>query len=45
MVIQQLPDGLRDAVCVFYLVLRALDTVEVGIYCLQFHLGCHCDSR
>ncbi|PRW60803.1 Squalene synthase isoform A [Chlorella sorokiniana] len=27
-VIQQLPDGLRDAVCVFYLVLRALDTVE-----------------
>lgn len=29
-VIQQLPDGLRDAVCVFYLVLRALDTVEVS---------------
>lgn len=28
MVIQQLPVGLRDAVCVFYLVLRALDTVE-----------------
>lgn len=28
MVIQQLPEGLRDAVCVFYLVLRALDTVE-----------------
>ena len=27
-VIQQLPEGLRDAVCVFYLVLRALDTVE-----------------
>lgn len=27
-VIQQLPHGLRDAVCVFYLVLRALDTVE-----------------
>jgi farnesyl-diphosphate farnesyltransferase len=27
-VIQQLPDRLRDAVCVFYLVLRALDTVE-----------------
>ncbi|KAI3429253.1 hypothetical protein D9Q98_005350 [Chlorella vulgaris] len=27
-VIQQLPAGLRDAVCVFYLVLRALDTVE-----------------
>ena len=26
--IQQLPEGLRDAVCVFYLVLRALDTVE-----------------
>ena len=28
MVIQQLPEELRDAVCVFYLVLRALDTVE-----------------
>ena len=27
-VIQQLPESLRDAVCVFYLVLRALDTVE-----------------
>lgn len=27
-VIQQLPEGLRDPVCVFYLVLRALDTVE-----------------
>jgi farnesyl-diphosphate farnesyltransferase len=27
-VIQQLPGELRDAVCVFYLVLRALDTVE-----------------
>ncbi len=27
-VIQQLPEELRDAVCVFYLVLRALDTVE-----------------
>ncbi len=27
-VIQQLPLELRDAVCVFYLVLRALDTVE-----------------
>lgn len=27
-VIQQLPERLRDAVCVFYLVLRALDTVE-----------------
>ena len=27
-VIQQLPQCLRDAVCVFYLVLRALDTVE-----------------
>ena len=27
-VIQQLPPQLRDAVCVFYLVLRALDTVE-----------------
>lgn len=27
-VIQQLPAQLRDAVCVFYLVLRALDTVE-----------------
>lgn len=26
--IQQLPEGLRDPVCVFYLVLRALDTVE-----------------
>lgn len=28
MVIQQLPEDLKDAVCVFYLVLRALDTVE-----------------
>lgn len=28
MVIQQLPDDLKDAICVFYLVLRALDTVE-----------------
>lgn len=28
MVIQQLPNPLRDAVCVFYLVLRGLDTVE-----------------
>eukprot|EP01027_Heterolobosea_sp_BB2_P014231 GEZU01020462.1.p1 GENE.GEZU01020462.1~~GEZU01020462.1.p1 ORF type:complete len:425 (+),score=189.52 GEZU01020462.1:558-1832(+) len=28
MVIQELPEELRDAVCVFYLVLRALDTVE-----------------
>ena len=27
-VIQQLPDELKDAVCVFYLVLRALDTIE-----------------
>lgn len=27
-VIQQLPEELRDAVCIFYLVLRALDTVE-----------------
>jgi len=27
-VIQQLPEDLRDSVCVFYLVLRALDTVE-----------------
>lgn len=27
-VIQQLPVRLRDAICVFYLVLRALDTVE-----------------
>ncbi|GMH39565.1 hypothetical protein BSKO_07463 [Bryopsis sp. KO-2023] len=27
-VIQQLPSSLRDAVCVFYLVLRGLDTVE-----------------
>lgn len=27
-VIQQLPKELRDAICVFYLVLRALDTVE-----------------
>jgi farnesyl-diphosphate farnesyltransferase len=27
-VIQQLPQPLRDAVCVFYLVLRGLDTVE-----------------
>ncbi len=28
MVIQQLPNPLRDAICVFYLVLRGLDTVE-----------------
>jgi farnesyl-diphosphate farnesyltransferase len=27
-VIQELPNPLRDAICVFYLVLRALDTVE-----------------
>lgn len=27
-VIQQLPENLKDAVCVFYLVLRALDTIE-----------------
>ena len=27
-VIQQLPQELQDAVCIFYLVLRALDTVE-----------------
>ncbi len=27
-VIQQLPNPLRDAVCLFYLILRALDTVE-----------------
>lgn len=27
-VIQQLPNELKDAVCVFYLVLRALDTIE-----------------
>ena len=27
-VIQQLPERLRDAICIFYLVLRALDTVE-----------------
>ncbi|VAW27552.1 Squalene synthase [hydrothermal vent metagenome] len=27
-VIQQLPEDLKDAVCVFYLVLRALDTIE-----------------
>lgn len=27
-VIQQLPEELKDAVCIFYLVLRALDTVE-----------------
>lgn len=27
-VIQQLPGELRDPVCIFYLVLRALDTVE-----------------
>lgn len=27
-VIQQLPEELKDAVCIFYLILRALDTVE-----------------
>ena len=27
-VIQRLPLELRDAVCIFYLVLRALDTIE-----------------
>lgn len=31
LVIQQLPVELRDAVCIFYLVLRALDTVEDDI--------------
>jgi len=34
-VIQQLPDDLKDAVCVFYLVLRALDTIEDD---MQFEL-------
>eukprot|EP00798_Chlamydomonas_sp_ICE-L_P000462 gene462-1868_t len=28
LVIQQLPNPLRDAICIFYLVLRGLDTVE-----------------
>mmetsp|Transcript_11390 Transcript_11390/g.42773 ORF Transcript_11390/g.42773 Transcript_11390/m.42773 type:complete len:417 (-) Transcript_11390:113-1363(-) len=28
LVIQELPESLRDAVCIFYLVLRGLDTVE-----------------
>ena len=28
LVIQELGDELRDAVCIFYLVLRGLDTVE-----------------
>lgn len=49
-VIQQLPEGLRDAVCVFYLVLRALDTVEVRlmphfpawIICTQTAAVCVC---
>ncbi len=27
-VIQQLPDEVKDAICIFYLVLRGLDTVE-----------------
>eukprot|EP00762_Andalucia_godoyi_P005047 ANDGO_01470.mRNA.1 Squalene synthase len=27
-VIEALPDGLRDSICIFYLVLRALDTIE-----------------
>ena len=27
-VIQQLPDDLKDAVCIYYLVLRGLDSVE-----------------
>jgi farnesyl-diphosphate farnesyltransferase len=27
-VIQQLPNPLRDAICIFYLALRGLDTVE-----------------
>lgn len=27
-VIQQLPQQLKDAICIFYLVLRALDTIE-----------------
>lgn len=27
-VIQQLPNPLKDAICIFYLVLRGLDTVE-----------------
>ena len=49
-VIHQLPAGLRDAVCIFYLVLRALDTVEddtsipydVKVPLLRgFHEKCH----
>ncbi|WMV13135.1 hypothetical protein MTR67_006520 [Solanum verrucosum] len=36
LVIQQLPVELRDAVCIFYLVLRALDTVgKLGYYHLN----------
>ena len=27
-VIQQLPDEIRDAICIFYLVLRGLDSIE-----------------
>ena len=29
-VIMELPDELREAVCIFYLVLRALDTVGMS---------------
>ena len=48
-VIQQLPEELKDAVCVFYLVLRALDTIEDDMALEQdlkakllneFHLKC-----
>mmetsp|Transcript_1664 Transcript_1664/g.4830 ORF Transcript_1664/g.4830 Transcript_1664/m.4830 type:complete len:479 (-) Transcript_1664:515-1951(-) len=49
-VIQQLPPQLRDPVCIFYLVLRALDTVEDDMAIPQdikipllhtFHEKCH----
>jgi phytoene/squalene synthetase len=36
MVIQELGDELRDAVCIFYLVLRALDTVGTHPVLLTF---------
>lgn len=49
-VIQQLPQDLRDPVCIFYLVLRALDTIEDDMAISQevkipllrcFHEKCH----
>ncbi|MQM13925.1 hypothetical protein Taro_046853, partial [Colocasia esculenta] len=42
LVIQQLGSDLRNAVCIFYLVLRALDTVVTWFVSLQLTLGLLC---